>query len=118
MFGKPQSTTTAQAKTIVDQPEIRSIAAAAKTIDEVKTSELPKTAIVAKKSPSAKNIASQFSFNSSFIFLTFLLIALIMDMYVAGKLRIIRITGKNFAHLIFIGFIFIGLFIIIRGSIL
>ena len=47
-----------------------------------------------------------------------LLLAISLDLYFATKLHIVRVTGKNLAHLIFIGFIFAGLLLITKGSIL
>ncbi len=124
MFGKPLATTAsvpetaAPEKLAVNQPEVRPLAAEAKSVEEVKTVNIPKQAVLAQNTQPTKNVARLLSFNSSFIFLSFLLLTLILDMYFARKLKVIRISGKNFAHLIFIGFMFIGLFIIIKGSIL
>ncbi len=56
--------------------------------------------------------------NFNYLFLSFIIIALIIDLYFSIKLKIIRISGKNLAHIIFISFIIIGLGIIINGSIL
>lgn len=57
-------------------------------------------------------------FNLNMLFLSILLIALLFDFYFAAKLNLIRVKGKNLVHFMFIGFIMIGAFIIIRGSIL
>jgi len=59
-----------------------------------------------------------FFVNLNYVFLIFLLTALILDLYFSVKLKIIRISGKNLAHLIFVGFLIISLTIIVRGSIL
>ena len=118
MFGKPLNSTIVQESTSINQPEVRPIVAEAKTIPEIKTENFPETAVLAQNSQPSKNIAGQLSFNSSFIFLSFLLLTLILDLYFARKLKVVRVSGKNFAHLIFIGFIFAGLFLIIKGSIL
>jgi hypothetical protein len=58
------------------------------------------------------------SLNINYIFLIFLSLALIMDFYFSVKLNIIRIGGKNVAHLIFIAFILLGLTLFIRGAII
>lgn len=59
-----------------------------------------------------------FSFNLNMIFLLFLLAALIFDFYFAAKINVFRTSGKNIAHIIFIGFIYIGLILLTKGSIL
>jgi len=41
-----------------------------------------------------------------------------MDFYFSVKLNIIRIGGKNVAHLIFIAFILLGLTLFVRGAII
>lgn len=62
--------------------------------------------------------ASKFSFNLNVIFMSFLLLALALDFYFASKFNIIRIGGKNTAHLLFIIFILIGLFMSTIGAII
>ena len=57
-------------------------------------------------------------FNMNVIFLLFLMGALVLDFYFASKLKIIRIGGKNVAHFIFLGFIFVGLFLLTKGAII
>jgi hypothetical protein len=52
------------------------------------------------------------------VFLTFLLIAIIFDLYFGTKLKLNRQTGKHLAHAIFIVFIMVGIGFIIRGNIL
>lgn len=65
------------------------------------------------------NSKSLFNFplNLNYIFMAFLLISIAFDFYFATKYNIIRIGGKNIAHFIFIGFIFIGLLLFTRGAI-
>ncbi|EKE14823.1 MAG: hypothetical protein ACD_12C00275G0002 [uncultured bacterium] len=48
----------------------------------------------------------------------FLILALALDFYFASKFNIIRIGGKNTAHLLFIIFILIGLFMSTIGAII
>ncbi len=57
-------------------------------------------------------------FNLNMLFFSVLLLALLFDFYFAAKLNLIRVKGKNLVHFMFIGFIMIGAFIIIRGSII
>lgn len=59
-----------------------------------------------------------FPFHVDIIFLTILLCILILDFYVAAKLHVLRITGKNIAHIIFIAFIIMGLLLMAKGAIL
>lgn len=59
------------------------------------------------------------SFNFTYLFIVFLLIALGIDFYFASKLNILRLHGKNIAHLIFLTSIFLGLFLFFsKGAIL
>ena len=62
--------------------------------------------------------ALNFSFNLNVIFMAFLLLALVLDLYYASKFNVIRIAGKNTAHLLFIIFILIGLFMSTIGTII
>jgi len=62
--------------------------------------------------------ALNFSFNLNVIFMAFLLLALVLDLYYASKFNVIRIAGKNTAHLLFIIFILIGLFMSTIGAII
>jgi len=52
------------------------------------------------------------------VFFGVLILALILDFYFASKLNLVHITGKNLIHILFIGFVMIGTFIVINGSIL
>lgn len=78
----------------------------------------PVPAILAKESPKEKFGLLNFSFNMNAAFILFLLTALILDFYFAARLHIIRIGGKNLAHFIFIGFIFLSLLFMTKGAIL
>jgi hypothetical protein len=79
---------------------------------------LPTPSILKKTTKSYSLPWLNFSFNINVIFLSFLLIALILDLYFASRLNIFRISGKNIAHIIFVGFICIGLWLLTKGSIL
>ncbi len=122
MFGKPLSVP------IAKQPEVRPQTVEAQapiitqpaqiTAVEQKPAIQGQPVILAQKTiPSSNNII-QLSLNSSLIFLTFLIAALILDFYFAARLRIIRVTGKNMAHIIFIGFIVVGILLLTKGAIL
>lgn len=116
MFGKPlDSPVTFETS---DKPMIPAKTVQAESNSVVKNKAQTETAILSQKSPSIKNKIGLWTFNSNLVFITFLLLALFLDLYFASKLRIIRITGKNLAHLIFIGFIFAGIILLTKGSIL
>ena len=79
------------------------------------TQELPKSLVLADSSD-APFYASYLNLN--LIFFSVLILALILDFYFASKLNLIHIKGKNLIHILFIGFVMIGTFIVINGSIL
>ena len=74
--------------------------------------------IVAQKTIQPKINALNFSFNLNVVFMVFLIMALALDFYFASKFNVIRIGGKNTAHLLFIIFILIGLFMSTIGAII
>lgn len=59
-------------------------------------------------------------YNSKLFFLFFLLIAFALDLFVAIRLNVIQIHvgGKHIAHMLFIGFIIVGVLIVANGKIL
>lgn len=71
---------------------------------------IPKTSITS----SIKKI----SFNYSLIFLTLLLMVLIVDLYYAYRMRLIRMTGKTLAHALFFIIIMTAIVITAKGTIL
>jgi hypothetical protein len=79
-----------------------------------------KPQILAKNENQTKLSINSFLFNFNLGFILLLIITLILDFYLANKMGVLnlRLTGKNLAHLIFLGFIMISLFIISRGSII
>ncbi|MEK7597863.1 MAG: CAP domain-containing protein [Patescibacteria group bacterium] len=74
--------------------------------------------IITQKTFQPKISPLKFSFNLNVIFMAFLLLALALDLYYASKFNVIRIAGKNTAHLLFIIFILIGLFMSTIGVII
>lgn len=74
--------------------------------------------IVAQKTVQPKINALRFTFNLNVIFMIFLIVALALDFYFASKFNVIRVGGKNTAHLLFIVFILIGLFMSTIGTII
>lgn len=105
MFGRPL------VSTIAKKPEAENQAI---PVESPKGNQL----ILAQQSRTNSNTLSGISVNTSLIFMLFLVIAVSLDFYFANKLKIIRIGSKNLAHLIFIGFLIMGLFIFTKGAIL
>jgi hypothetical protein len=74
--------------------------------------------IVVQKAVQPKVNALNFTFNLNIVFMAFLLLALALDFYFASKFNVIRIAGKNTAHILFVIFILIGLFMSTIGAII
>jgi hypothetical protein len=83
------------------------------------TMEAPKTLPAVLANDASKPTRSFFPlfFNMNLLFFVVLAVALILDFYFAAKLNLIRVKGKNLIHIMFIGFIIIGAYILIRGTI-
>jgi len=61
----------------------------------------------------------RFAYNVNIIFIGFLIIAIVLDLLFAAKLDILHMRSKHIAHLIFLGFIGLGLLLILKqGAIL
>lgn len=58
------------------------------------------------------------TFNWTTFIIGFLITVLTLDLYFAHKLKLIRISGKNIAHIIFLGTLIVGLMVIKNGVIL
>lgn len=57
------------------------------------------------------------AYDINIIFIAFIILALILDFSVASKLNILHLRGKHIAHLLFLGFISLGiLFILKQGA--
>ncbi len=80
-------------------------------------STAPPSVLAQASNQKSFNLAA-FLFNSNVIFMSFLLLALLLDFYFAAKLHIVRVSGKNLAHFMFIGFIILGLIFLTKGAIL
>lgn len=61
---------------------------------------------------------SKISFNFTVFLILFISIALISDLYIASKLRLIRIHGRNIAHLIFLFTMLTGLFFFLSKGVI
>ncbi|KXK11581.1 MAG: hypothetical protein UZ22_OP11002000327 [Microgenomates bacterium OLB23] len=62
--------------------------------------------------------AEAFSFNSSFMIIALLLFILAVDLFVAVRLKLVRVSGKNLAHWVFLGSIALALLIVRLGVVL
>lgn len=123
MFGKPITT----AAVLSDQPITSKVEAAEQTIPVVTAAPeipLPEITSVPEKvaatsAKSASNSLMMMFLNGNVLFLIFMIVALLLDLRYAAKMKITRTGGKNLAHLMFFGFIFVGLvMILVKGSIL
>lgn len=112
MFGKPLTTVANAPQT--QQPQI-AVKPARETQPQIVVNQ-PESVLA--KNAQQKPALIPFYFNLNIVFFTFLFLALILDFYFATKLKIIRISGKNIAHALFIGFITVGLFIMANGKII
>jgi uncharacterized protein YkwD len=61
----------------------------------------------------------RFAYNINMIFIAFIVLALVLDFTFASKLNVLHLRGKHIAHLLFLGFISLGIvFILKQGAIL
>lgn len=67
--------------------------------------------------PARASNAFHLYFNLNIVFFLILVSALLLDFYFATKMKLTRLRGKNLIHMMFISFIIIGAYIIIKGSI-
>lgn len=58
------------------------------------------------------------SLNYGLVIFSLLIFSLILDLYFAARLGVVRITGKHLAHLIFLTVVIISLFIATKGAII
>ncbi len=113
MFGKPLYPSTEQNTAEKTADENVAVENNAAPIQEV----AQKPVVLAKESTSQRSFFPTY-FNINLIFFTVLFLALLLDFYFAAKLNLIRVKGKNLVHIMFIGFIVVGAFILIKGSII
>lgn len=121
MFGKPLGALAQKSPAVPESPLVQAAEKVPKPqVVEISPTVVPETKpeILAKASQVFPFNLSNFSLNINMIFLGFLMLALVLDFYFASKLNIVRIGGKNIAHFIFLGFIFVGLLLITRGAII
>ena len=85
------------------------------TLGETTTAPSPQK--VVSKTRKAIDL-SKISFNFTVFLILFISIALISDLYIASKLRLIRIHGRNIAHLIFLFTMLTGLFFFLSKGVI
>ena len=100
-------------------PSLTPVPTSTENIVQGQTFQLPAPpAVVAAESSSPKVNIKPLALKADTAFLLFIFIALLLDLYFASKKRVIRIGGKNIAHLLFVAFILIGILFITRGNLL
>ena len=121
-------------KTVVNKP---SIAPSLEPTDEPSVTTKPTGEVASIKEPDEKNLLAALSgissevkispiarihhlvtTNIAFLAVVALAIALILDLYYAYQLQMLRMGGKNLAHLLFLVTAVVGYMIISKGSIL
>lgn len=114
MFGKPLYA----AEAPVTPPQTNEIPQAQEVApqEQAKVTTVPQ--VLSREAATANSSFFPAYFNINILFFSILLLALIFDFYFAAKLNLIRVKGKNLVHFMFISFIMIGTFIIIKGSII
>ncbi len=99
MFGRPMT------------PELAPVQPLVKAVE--------KPVVLAKETSEKKINLFDLSYGFNLVFIVFLIVALGLDFYFAAKFNIVRVSGKNLAHLIFAGFIVVGLLVFFtKGAIL
>lgn len=69
--------------------------------------------------PGAAVNGKHLTYDINIVFIAFIVLALLIDFAVASRLNILHLRGKHLAHLLFLGFISLGiLFILKQGAIL
>lgn len=101
-----------------------------KSIELTKTSEqviqnvpivqdVQKPAILGQQKLGAAVNGKHLAYDINIIFIAFIVLALLLDFVFASKLDILHLRGKHIAHLLFLGFISLGIaFILKQGAIL
>jgi hypothetical protein len=107
LFGKPQETTVLNSN--ISTKTLGESVAKTKSVKSV-----PNTVTKNKKIFDIKKI----SFNIVLSLILIISIALITDLYFGYKLKVIRVHGKNFAHLIFLLTIFSGLYFFLMNGVI
>lgn len=71
--------------------------------------------VLAQKTPSSFSIP-QIQLNINVLFIGFILMILVLDLYHSTRIKVTRTGGKNVAHIIFVLFMLLGLVILTKGA--
>lgn len=114
MFGKPLATATTQSDRFAPEP-----VEAAETQTAPEETFSPDTSPVVNFQPKilGTNLLPAYM-NMNLIFLSILMFALLIDLYVAIKMKYVRIGGKNLVHFAFLGFMIVAILILRNGAVL
>ena len=117
MLGKPLYSSVAQKEIVPPiQPVVKAVP---QDVPVVAKKAVPETgSVLAKEFKPGGFSLPALTFDMNVIFISFLLLALALDFYFAAKFNIVRISGKNLAHFIFIFFILTALYIFGKGAII
>lgn len=114
MFGKPSTSQVAMNENNKLPPQSQTL-----NMNNGGQNINPGPAVLAKTTSGSFINLSSLPFRLNLFFISFLLLALGLDLFFAAKLHVIQIGGKNLAHIIFVGFIFLGIiFVAAKGTIL
>lgn len=116
MFDKPLSSS--QLTAISNQPSATSTQQPVVRNQQLTINKYLPSAVASEKTSKSLINIKTLSYDYSLLVFGILILALISDLYFAYKLKIVRVSSKHFAHLIFIGFVFIALVVLTKGVIL
>ncbi len=111
MFGAPLVAPSLAKK---DQTVLPATVPVVQNIEQTSPNQQPE--VLAKQIVQPKVNLFDVSMNMNYIFIFFLAVILIGDFYVASKLNVIRMNGKNMAHLLFLLFISAAISFVIARS--
>lgn len=115
MFGSPVAQAISQVES--PPPPVQEPVAVAEVVKEEKPilGQQNTQGVVGTSKPSTR----MFAYNINLVFIMFIVFAIILDLIFAAKLNILHIRSKHVAHLLFVGFIGLGiLFVLKQGTIL
>lgn len=115
MFGKPIGTLAQAAPPTPQATAAGETKETAPTIIPVVNSN---GLVLAQQQTQPKINLFNLSFNTTFVFLSLLLIVLATDFYFASKFHVIRFHSKNIAHFIFLFTIFLGLLLFLSKGVI
>lgn len=125
MFGKPQGGVAqvpqqpAQQATTEQEAEQTQETPQATVPAQAKTQAVPPSGLVlAQRQTTPKINLFNISFNTTFVFISLLLIVLATDFYFASRFNVIRFHSKNVAHFIFLFTIFLGLILFLSKGVI